>query len=190
MDVKPGVDRAQARSAVRRGDRRLRRQGPDRGRTAARGDAAGLGPDRRARTGRRHVAARARRWPKGCSIRAIRRTTRRTSQRLAALTPAKSRAALQRWLTRPAYTLAVVPGERTEDGAHAGRLGRRGTPPAPPPTPAHTGAASRTGAPRAAPAGRSRSPTWPSRRSSTPRCRTASRSRSPGARRSPRSRWR
>ena len=45
---------------------------------------------------------------------------------IAALTPAEVRAALQRWLTRPAYTLAVVPGERTEDGAPMGGWGDEG----------------------------------------------------------------
>ena len=52
---------------------------------------------------------------------------------MAALTPARVRAALQRWLTRPSYTLAVVPGERTEDGAQMGGWGDEGTIPAPAP---------------------------------------------------------
>ncbi|MBT2134572.1 insulinase family protein [Croceibacterium sp. LX-88] len=52
---------------------------------------------------------------------------------LAALTPAQVQAALQRWLSRPAYTLSVVPGDRTEDGALMGGWGDEGTvaPPAP-----------------------------------------------------------
>ena len=44
-------------------------------------------------------------------------------ERVAALTPADVRDALQRWLTRPAYTLTVVPGERTLDGAQMGGRG-------------------------------------------------------------------
>src|SRR5690606_2609798 len=53
----------------------------------------------------------------------------------------------QRWLARPAYTLTVVPGERTEDGATMGGWGDEGTvpPPAPdakaPPPPLATGPA-------------------------------------------------
>jgi len=52
---------------------------------------------------------------------------------MAALTPERVRAALQRWLTRPSYTLAVVPGERTEDGALMGGWGDEGAVPAPSP---------------------------------------------------------
>jgi predicted Zn-dependent peptidase len=54
-------------------------------------------------------------------------------RQMAALTPAQVRAALQRWLSRPSYTLAVVPGERTEDGALMGGWGDEGTVPAPAP---------------------------------------------------------
>lgn len=76
---------------------------------------------------------------------------------LAALTPAQVQAALQRWLSRPAYTLTVVPGERTEDGALMGGWGDEGTvaPPAPdakaPPPPLATGA--KREAPPVAPVG-------------------------------------
>jgi predicted Zn-dependent peptidase len=54
-------------------------------------------------------------------------------EQLAALTPAQVRDALQRWLGRPSYTLAVLPGERTEDGGLMGGWGDEGTvaPPAP-----------------------------------------------------------
>lgn len=48
---------------------------------------------------------------------------------LAALTPDAVRAAMQRWLGRPSYTLSVVPGERTEDGALLGGWGDEGTAP-------------------------------------------------------------
>ncbi|HEY6816270.1 MAG TPA: pitrilysin family protein [Croceibacterium sp.] len=52
---------------------------------------------------------------------------------VAALTPDQVKGALQRWLNRPAYTLTVVPGERTEDGGAMGGWGDEGTvaPPAP-----------------------------------------------------------
>jgi len=52
-------------------------------------------------------------------------------EELAALTPAQVKAALQKWLTRPAYTLTVKPGERTEDGALLGGWGDEGKAPAP-----------------------------------------------------------
>jgi predicted Zn-dependent peptidase len=51
---------------------------------------------------------------------------------LAELTPARVQAALQRWLARPAHTLVVVPGERTEDGALMGGWGDEARVPAPP----------------------------------------------------------
>ena len=44
-------------------------------------------------------------------------------ERAATLTPAAVREAMQRWLTRPGLQLAVVPGERTEDGATMGGWG-------------------------------------------------------------------
>ena len=52
---------------------------------------------------------------------------------LAVLGPAEVRAALQKWLGRPVYRLAVVPGERTEKGALLGGWGDEGTVPAPAP---------------------------------------------------------
>jgi zinc protease len=54
---------------------------------------------------------------------------------LAALTPAQVKAALQKWLTRPAYTLTIRPGERTEDGANLGGWGDEGKVAAPPKDP-------------------------------------------------------
>jgi predicted Zn-dependent peptidase len=43
--------------------------------------------------------------------------------RMAALTPEQVRGALQKWLTRPAFSLDVVPGERTESGKTMGGWG-------------------------------------------------------------------
>jgi predicted Zn-dependent peptidase len=51
--------------------------------------------------------------------------------RMATLTPAAVRAALQRWLTRPVFALAVTPGERTEKGDAMGGWGDEATTPAP-----------------------------------------------------------
>lgn len=51
--------------------------------------------------------------------------------RIAALTPAEVKAAMQRWLTRPVFSLAVSPGERTEKGEAMGGWGDEATTPAP-----------------------------------------------------------
>jgi len=45
---------------------------------------------------------------------------------LAALTPARVQAALQKWIGKPSYTLTIRPGERTEDGALLGGWGDEG----------------------------------------------------------------
>ena len=55
--------------------------------------------------------------------------------RIAALTPADVKAAMQRWLTRPALSLAVTPGTRTEKGETMGGWGDEATSPAPAPDP-------------------------------------------------------
>jgi predicted Zn-dependent peptidase len=54
-------------------------------------------------------------------------------QRIATLTPDEVRAALQRWLTRPVFSLAVTPGARTESGATMGGWGDEATSPPPKP---------------------------------------------------------
>jgi len=54
-------------------------------------------------------------------------------ERMAALTPAEVKDALSRWLDRPGYRLAVVPGERVDDGALMGGWGDEGDVPAPAP---------------------------------------------------------
>jgi predicted Zn-dependent peptidase len=70
---------------------------------------------------------------------------------VAALTPGRVKAALQTWLTRPAFTLAVVPGERTLDGAKLGGWGDEGTVAPPKPDAKAKVAAIKSGAPRAIP---------------------------------------
>lgn len=52
---------------------------------------------------------------------------------MAALTPEDVRAAMQRWLSRPSYTLAIVPGERDLDGGEMGGWGDENLYPAPEP---------------------------------------------------------
>jgi len=67
---------------------------------------------------------------------------------MAALTPGEVQAAMQRWLSRPAFRLEVVPGERTEDGATMGGWGDEGLVAPPPPDPKLPAAAIEQGAPR------------------------------------------
>jgi zinc protease len=64
---------------------------------------------------------------------------RKDLAQMASLTPADVKAALQRWLTRPVFKLAIVPGERTEKGEEMGGWGDEAgstAPPADPRTPA------------------------------------------------------
>src|SRR5690606_35745728 len=72
-------------------------------------------------------------------------------EQMAALTPEQVRAAMQRWLSRPALELAVVPGERTEDGATMGGWGDEGSVAAPKPDAKAPVAAIEQSAPRTAP---------------------------------------
>ena len=77
---------------------------------------------------------------------------RRELEQIAALTTGDVQDALQRWLTRPAFTLSVVPGERTLDGAAMGGWGDEDINPPPAPDAKAPVATVRTGPPRAAPA--------------------------------------
>jgi zinc protease len=54
-------------------------------------------------------------------------------ERIAATTPADVQGAMQRWLTRPVYALSVVPGERTEQGETMGGWGDEASSPPPKP---------------------------------------------------------
>jgi predicted Zn-dependent peptidase len=72
-------------------------------------------------------------------------------ERIASLTPAEIRDAMQRWLRRPAYTLAIVPGDRTLDGALMGGWGDEDINPPPAPDTGGGVTADRTGAERAYP---------------------------------------
>ena len=55
--------------------------------------------------------------------------------RIAALTPPEVKAAVQRWLSRPVYALAIVPGERIEQGETMGGWGDEASSPPPKPDP-------------------------------------------------------
>ncbi len=76
--------------------------------------------------------------------------------RIASLTPADVRQAMQRWLTRPAFSLAIVPGPRTDRGETMGGWGDEQLPAqagaAKPPRPAPKAEAIKPGPKRTAPA--------------------------------------
>ena len=72
-------------------------------------------------------------------------------QRMATLTPAEVKAAMQQWVGKPGYRLAVVPGERTEDGAGMGGWGDEGNVVPPPPDAKKPVPAIDQGPPREAP---------------------------------------
>ena len=69
-------------------------------------------------------------------------------ERAASLKSGEVAQALQRWLERPAYKLAIVPGERTENGADMGGWGDEATMPAPAPDAKESIEIARTGPPR------------------------------------------
>ncbi|MEJ5975281.1 pitrilysin family protein [Novosphingobium sp. PS1R-30] len=71
-------------------------------------------------------------------------------ERVAALTPAEVKTALQRWLGRPVFALAVVPGDRTEKGEAMGGWGDE-TPGAAKPKATKPGSAIKPGPKRATP---------------------------------------
>ncbi len=73
-------------------------------------------------------------------------------EEVARLTPAQVKAALQRWLGRPAYTLTIEPGERTLDGARMGGWGDEDAAGAITPDPKTPIEVTRTAPPREAPA--------------------------------------
>jgi zinc protease len=77
---------------------------------------------------------------------------RRDLDVIAALTPAQVQAAMQRWLSRPVFALAVVPGERTERGETMGGWGDEATTPPPAPDAKLAPPPLATGPHRAAPA--------------------------------------
>lgn len=70
---------------------------------------------------------------------------------IAALTPDRVRAALNNWLSRPAFALAVVPGTRTLDGGKLGGWGDEATTPPPAPDAKKPAPPIRSGPPRQIP---------------------------------------
>ena len=109
----PGVDPALVGAAARRDPRRLpARTARPPTRCSASSPRACRGAHRAGWNRSAGSAARRWRWRRARSIRAIPASTRSSSPRSPRRRPASVKAAADKWLTRPAYTLTVVPGER------------------------------------------------------------------------------
>lgn len=76
---------------------------------------------------------------------------RQELRQMAALTPQDVQGAMHRWLSRPAYNLTVIPGERTLDGAGMGGWGDEDINPPPAPDAGGAQPYPRTAPPRSAP---------------------------------------
>ena len=127
MDVKPGVDRAKAEARYDEVIARLVAEGPtaDELRRAATQYVSGTLGQLEGVLGKGGTLA------EGLLYSGDPAYYKADLAAAASITPDEVRAALQKWLTRPAYKLAVVPGARTVDGAKLGGWGDEATSPAP-----------------------------------------------------------
>lgn len=123
MDVKPGVDRAQAEARLDALIADFVANGPteDELRRAVTSTVSGM------IGGVEMVLGKGMALAEGQLYSGDPEKIRTDLARMAALTPAEVRDAMQRWLNRPAYALAVVPGERTEKGEAMGGYGDEAT---------------------------------------------------------------
>lgn len=132
MDVKPGVERAAAEAALDAEIARLMQQGPSQDElrraatTAVSGQIFALeqvggfsGKGAQLAEGELYAGDPAQ--------------FKKDLNRIAALTPAEVQSAMQRWMSRPVFALAVTPGERTEKGENMGGWGDEATSPPPKP---------------------------------------------------------
>jgi len=150
MDVKPGVDRAKAEAALDAVIAKLVREGPTADevqRSATRLASAQIGALEQVGgfSGKGATLA------EGQLYSGDPEKFRRDLQAIAALTPAQVQAALAKWLGRPVFALAVVPGQRTERGDQMGGWGDEGASPPPPKDPKKPVPAIRQGPKRAIP---------------------------------------
>ena len=150
MDVKPGVDRARAEAAFDAVIARLVGEGPTADevrRSATRLASAQIGALEQVGgfSGKGATLA------EGQLYSGDPEKFRRDLQVIAALTPAQVQAALAKWLGRPVFALAVVPGPRTERGDQMGGWGDEGASPPPPKDPKQPVPAIRQGPKRAIP---------------------------------------
>ncbi len=122
MDVKPGVAQAAAEADFAREIDRLIAEGPtaDELRRAA---TRWIAQDISALERVGNMSGKGATLAEGMLYRGNPAAYAKDLEKVAALTPESVRAALQKWLTRPPFDLAVVPGERTEKGETMGGWG-------------------------------------------------------------------
>ncbi len=147
MDIKPGVDRAAAEKRLDEVVARMLAQGPTAAeleRAAARLVSSQI--DGLERVG--GFGGKGSTLAEGLLYSGDPATYGKELAQVAALTPAQVAQAMNRWLSRPVYKLAVVPGERVESGADMGGWGDEGTVAAPEPDAKAPIEITRTGPPR------------------------------------------
>ena len=122
MDIKPGVARASAEAAFDALIARYIAEGPneDEVRRAA---TSAISEEIGALEGVGGFSGKGARLAEGQLYSGDPAKYRADLAAIAALAPADVRAALQRWLTRPAFSVAISPGERTESGEAMGGWG-------------------------------------------------------------------
>lgn len=126
MDVKPGVAKPDAETAFTQEIDRLIAQGPtadELRRAATRWIAQDIGALERVG----NMSGKGATLAEGLLYRGDAAAYAKDLARVAAVTPEDVRNALQKWLTRPPFDLAVVPGERTEKGEGMGGWGDEAT---------------------------------------------------------------
>ena len=122
MDIKPGVDRAKAEAAFDAEIAKFIASGPSADevrRAATKAVSEQIG----ALEGVGGFSGKGAQLAEGLLYSGDPAKYKRDLAEIAALTPAKVRAAVQRWLSRPAFSLTVTPGERTEQGEQMGGWG-------------------------------------------------------------------
>ncbi len=126
MDIKPGVDRAVAEAALDAEIARLLAEGPseDELRRAATSAVSGQILALEQVGG---FSGKGAQLAEGELYSGDPLQVKKDLAQIAALTPAQVQSALQRWLSRPVYALAITPGKRTEKGAVMGGWGDEAT---------------------------------------------------------------
>ncbi len=148
--VKPGIDRTQAQAMLEAEIAQLIAQGPsqdelDRARTQLITDTIGGLESVGGFGGKGMILAEGLLYADSADF------YRQKLDQMVTLTPKSVRAAMDRWLSRPAYNLTVLPGERTLDGGPMGGWGDEDINPPPAPDAGDARPYPRTGPPRTAP---------------------------------------
>lgn len=150
MDIKPGEDRAAAQAAFDKVIADFLAQGPTQDeltRAATRIVSGEIGALERVG----NFGGKGMTLAEGLAYSNDPASYKKDLAEIAALTPARVQQAMQTWLGRPAFTLAIVPGERTLDGGKMGGWGDEDTVAPPKPDAKKPVAAIRSGAPRQIP---------------------------------------